>query len=80
MILNKLGTNETEIVTWKHMILFSYETPVAVKKGNVIYVTEEQYSRTTTKHIHRWICKLDLPQNIREIKVPQKKIKEMIGE
>jgi hypothetical protein len=36
-------------------ILFSYETPVACSTVNGWFKTEQWYSRTTTKHVNKWL-------------------------
>ena len=55
MKLKKIGNNETELIfnDGTH-VLFSYETPVAVSTTDKIFVTEQKYSNTTTKHINKW--------------------------
>ena len=60
MRLKKLGNNMHELqVSNKLVILFSYETPVAVRKNALLhfsyYVTQEEYSPTTTRHIEDWL-------------------------
>ena len=60
MKLKHLGPNMTELTffddnsTVTHVILFSYETPVAGWHVNRLFKTEEKYSRTTTKHINKY--------------------------
>ena len=70
MKLKKLGNNETELITENGTrILFSYETPVAVINihGDKL-VTEQHYSKTTSRHINKWIGKVysdvHVPQSI----------------
>jgi len=60
MKLKKLGNNETELITENGTrILFSYETPVAViNKDDYKFVTEKYYSKTTSRHINKWIGKV----------------------
>tara|TARA_B100001964_G_scaffold7932_1_gene8550 strand:- start:445 stop:708 length:264 start_codon:yes stop_codon:yes gene_type:complete len=42
-------------------ILFSYSTPVAGNNNlSGFFVTDELYSRTTTKHINRYLSQYDL--------------------
>ena len=36
-------------------VLFSYETPVACSTVNGWFKTEQWYSRTTTKHVNKWL-------------------------
>lgn len=58
----------------KNEILFSYETPVAVydDKYGMFFRTEHKYSRTTSKHINKWIG------NLRHETVPQITIEEYL--
>lgn len=63
MNLKPLGANKTELTLIKDgqrvRVLFSYETPVAADiltpSGMAYYVTDEYYSRTTTKHVKSWL-------------------------
>lgn len=64
MNLKPIAANKTELtLTNKEgqrvRVLFSYETPVAAdiltSCGMEYYITEEYYSRTTTKHIKSWL-------------------------
>lgn len=74
MQIKKLGSNMTELVTRDGRILFSYETPVAVlDHGDYeIYVTEEFFSKTTTRHINKWL------EGVNPIRVPQAKIEAYV--
>ncbi len=56
MKLKKIGNNETEITTKEGVqLFFSYETLVAARTMKNVYVTENKYSNTTTKHINKWL-------------------------
>jgi len=57
MKLKQLGPNRTEVeLADGRTIFFSYETPVAAFiPGKGYVVTEEKFSRTTTKHISEWL-------------------------
>lgn len=56
MKLVNLGANMTELVTGNRSILISYETPVALHIEGVGYiVTNKKWSRTTSKHINRFL-------------------------
>ena len=49
-------------------ILFSYSTPVAGNNNlSGFFVTEENYSRTTTKHINRYLSQYDLGEGAKKI-------------
>ena len=54
MKLKQLGPNMTELRFTDHLILFSYETPVAGWHDCLLFKTKEKYSRTTTKHINKY--------------------------
>jgi hypothetical protein len=60
MELKQLGPNMTELIFKGVSLLFSYETPVAGYKhqrGSVsgLFKTERKYSRTTTRHINKYL-------------------------
>lgn len=56
MKLVNLGANITELVVGNRSILISYETPVALHIEGVGYVvTEKKWSRTTSKHINKFL-------------------------
>jgi hypothetical protein len=57
MKLKKIGSNMTELHTEDGaVVLFSYSTPVAAQLKNGGFVrTNESYSRTTTRHINKWL-------------------------
>jgi len=40
-------------------VMYSYETPVAMKIDNKAYQSDEKWSSTTTRHISKW-CGLDV--------------------
>lgn len=72
MILKNLGAHKNEIRLndiYDTRILISYETPVAYRQtyndGCHFFMTEHNWSRTTSKHIGQW-----LPKDQAE-KVPQ---------
>ena len=49
-------------------ILFSYSTPVAGNNNlSGFFVTEENYSRTTTRHINRYLSQYDLGEGAKKI-------------
>jgi len=52
-----IGSNMTELHTDQHVILFSYETPVAaLRKGDHEYLrTDKFWSQTTSRHINKWL-------------------------
>ena len=76
MLLKNQGPNQSELIleNGSH-ILFSYETPVAVSTVDGLFVTDQHYSSTTTKHINKWcegITRTTVPQaNILSIALGQ---------
>ena len=76
MLLKNKGSNQSELVLSNgSQILFSYETPVAVSTVDGLFVTDQHYSSTTTKHINKWcegITRTTVPQaNILSIALGQ---------
>ena len=77
MKLKQIGANQTEVQLSDHyetQIFFSYEQAVCVRNANGCFVTTEKYSRTTSKHINKWISGLS---NIIKM-VPQSKIDNLV--
>lgn len=55
-MLKKLGNNETQVEQHGYLILYSYNTPVAVRhcaSGNE-WKTNKKWSVTTSRHINKW--------------------------
>ena len=59
MKLKPQGANQTTLeLADGIVILFSYETPVAAfVPGRGYLVTDQYYSRTTSKHITQWLMR-----------------------
>jgi hypothetical protein len=63
MRLNNISNNETEVIFNERLVddskratfFFSYGTPVAAKVGVKYYKTEEKFSKTTSRHINKWL-------------------------
>jgi|GEM_PF-1575447 len=54
--LQPLASNMTELQINGTTILFSYQTPVAIYDHTYGFrVTTKKWSRTTTKHINKWL-------------------------
>ena len=75
--LKQIGSNKTELTYRTEAgeditILFSYETPVAGYDEHGAFRTDEQFSRTTTKHINGYV-----PHTARV--VPQAYIERMVA-
>ena len=79
MKIKSVAKNQTELSITKkgidYIILFSYETPVAVVKDWTGFKTITKYSSTTTKHINQFFSR----NAISDIKtVPQHEIDNII--
>lgn len=57
MKIKNIASNMTELHTDSHVILFSYETPVAaLRKADHEYLrTDLFWSVTTSRHINKWL-------------------------
>ena len=79
MKVKPIGSNQTEVIMNNgNHVLFSYETPVAVSTIDGIFVTEEKYSNTTTRHINKWCAGIN--QDWSAYKVSQNELENLIGE
>ena len=55
MKLNHLASNKNEItLSDGTQVLFSYATPVACWKEGKFYKTNQNWSKTTSRHINSW--------------------------
>jgi hypothetical protein len=65
-----IGSNQLEVQHGENRFLISYKTPVAVYIKNAgYYRTTTKFSRTTSKHINKWLDGAsagDIPQNVLE--------------
>ena len=55
MRIKPLNTNMTELEFPNARILFSYSTPVAACIAGACYRTAQFWSRTTSRHISKWL-------------------------
>ena len=55
MRLNHLSHNMSELTFSDISVLFSYKTPVAGHDQTGPFRTDQQYSKTTTKHINKYL-------------------------
>jgi hypothetical protein len=60
MRIKNIGSNQTSVVSKLPSggtieVLFSYETPVAVRGPTRTYKTERKWSVTTSKHINKFL-------------------------
>lgn len=55
--VKNVGHNMTLVIRDNISILVSYETPVAVYDANTnkYYKTDVKYSKTTSRHINKWL-------------------------
>jgi len=55
-MIRKFGAKQLkEITKADRKVLVSYTTPVAVRVGDDLFVTNEWFSNTTTKHINLYL-------------------------
>lgn len=70
--LNPIGANQTTIETEDLTVLFSYKTPVAcVKRSDKsgkfeFFKTNKKWSKTTSRHINRWLDGQDAKEKEQE--------------
>ena len=64
MKLRPVGSNQTELTIKGSIILFSYQTPVAVIGIGGNYKTDKWFSQTTTRHINSFFKGLETPKEI----------------
>jgi len=76
MKLKRQGnTNAIEVDRGACVVLFSYQTAVAVLvKGEGWYRTDQRYSVTTSRHINKWL------DGVEAKTVPQAEIDRLAGE
>lgn len=70
---NSIGSNQIEIRHGDNFFLVSYKTPVAAYVKGEFYKTSTKFSRTTSKHINKWLG----PVKAKEI--PQQMLEDWIG-
>lgn len=64
MNLKPIAQNQTELKLNDWVVFFSYQTPVVAwnRRDGEVYVTATKYSRTTTKHINKYLREI-MPHN-----------------
>jgi len=55
MTLKQVGSNMSEVGIGDKTVLYSYSTPVAYKEGGFLFVTNKYWSKTTSRHINKWL-------------------------
>jgi hypothetical protein len=70
-----VASNMTLVDTDRHIVLFSYATPVAsFDKGSYqFYKTNKKWSKTTTRHINKWI------DGVQAVEQPQDYFDNLLG-
>ena len=64
MKLKTIGSNMTELNFNGISVLFSYETPVAGWDNKGAFRTDTNYSRTTSKHINKYLGGSDIGRKV----------------
>ena len=64
MKLKTIGSNMTELNFNGISVLFSYETPVAGWDNKGAFRTDTSYSRTTSKHINKYLGGGDIGRKV----------------
>jgi hypothetical protein len=72
MKIEPIGSNMTELTFSDKSVLFSYSTPVAGWDDTGAFRTDQHYSKTTTKHINKYLGGKDIGRV-----VPQSYIEEL---
>ncbi len=73
MKIKNIGSNQTAVVSrlpngGTVEVLFSYETPVAVRGPTLDYKTDRRWSVTTSKHINKFFDNVSLNDLIKQKK------------
>lgn len=84
MNLKPIASNMTELTLKGGLVvLFSYQTPVACHWTNglnqVFYKTEKFWSRTTSRHINKWLIQTDNWTDRKIEEKPQKYFDELVA-
>lgn len=75
-MIRKFGSKQLqEITKTDKRVLVSYTTPVAVRFGDDLFVTNERFSNTTTKHINLYLR--EMPSTVVVNRVDQSVIRKL---
>ena len=75
-MIRKFGSKQLkEITKTDKRVLVSYDTPVAVRFGDDLFVTNERFSNTTTKHINLYLR--EMPSSVVVNRVDQSVIQKL---
>lgn len=75
-MINPIKANMNEVSVNGVKILYSYQTPVAVKQEDQVLVTETKYFVTTSRHINEY---LKMNPNLNFKKVSQSEINKFVN-
>ena len=70
---HSIGSNQIEIRHGENVFLVSYKTPVAAFVKGKFYRSATKFSRTTSKHINKWL------DGATATEVPQDQIEAWVG-
>ena len=75
LTVKPVASNMTLVDTDRHIVLFSYATPVASfdKSKYQFYKTSKKWSKTTTRHINKWI------DGVQAVEQPQDYFDNLLG-
>jgi hypothetical protein len=75
LTVQPLASNMTLLQTESALVLFSYATPVAVydKRKHDYFKTAKKWSKTTTRHINKWL------DGVQAQEMPQEFFDEYLG-
>lgn len=70
-----VASNMTLVDTARHIVLFSYSTPVASYDKTTLdfYKTAKKWSKTTSRHINKWL------DGVQAIEQPQDYFDNLLG-
>lgn len=75
-MIRKFGAKQLqEITKTDKRVLVSYTTPVAVRFADALFVTNERFSNTTTKHINLYLR--EMPSTVVVNRVDQSVIERL---
>jgi hypothetical protein len=55
-MIRSIAANQTEVTLGGRRFFVSYETPVAAYMDGTYYVEDSSSSRTTARHINKWLA------------------------
>jgi hypothetical protein len=77
MKLRPIGPNVNEVTVGELTVLFSYQTPVAAfVPGEGYLVTDKKWSKTTSRHINKWLASMGVKT---AVKVSQERLNAIVA-